>query len=38
MGGAPTYRMEPFRITSLGLNEITGLTVSHMLLFCGRNS
>jgi len=30
MGGAPTYRAEPFRVAVLGLNEITGLTVSHL--------
>jgi len=32
MDGAPTYRAEPFRIAVLGLNEITGLTVSHTAL------
>jgi len=30
MGEAPTYRAEPFRVAVLGLNEITGLTVSHL--------
>jgi len=30
MGGAPTYRAEPFRVAVLGLNEITDLTVSHI--------
>ena len=32
MGEAPTYRAEPFRVAVLGLNEITGLTVSHTAL------
>jgi len=26
VGGAPTYRAEPFRVAVLGSNEITGLT------------
>jgi len=26
MGGAPTYRAEPFRVAILGLNEITDIT------------
>jgi len=32
MGGASTYRAEPFSVAVIGLNEITGLTVSHTAL------
>jgi len=32
VGGAPTYRAEPFRVAVLVLNGITGLTVSHAAL------